>query len=79
MAELPITQDALDVAEATMYALKGKPRSVIIEATVRSFLQAEGLKVERRGQFFPDEKRKGIQVHRDTEQRLVSPWKPIPE
>lgn len=46
-----------------MFAFKGAPRSTVVEATVRSFLQNEGFEVESDGD----------------EQRLVSAWRPGPE
>ena len=70
--ELPISQDALDVAEATMFVMKDKPRLEVVEAIVREFLQAEGFELQHISpdpgsatQFFP-------------QSRLVSPWKPAP-
>lgn len=84
--ELPIIQDALDVAEATMFSMKGKPRSVIVEATVRGYLHAAGFQVEimgdanGAGSITQGPEGRSIFRHRPEtkKQRLVSKWQQLP-
>lgn len=86
--ELPISQDALDVAEATMFAMKGDPRSAVVEATILSFLQAEGFEVEETAAYTKDNLRIPHFTNCVLEEpgwkrvepltRLVSPWKAAP-
>ena len=57
-------------------ALSVEQIGFIIEAALVGVQPAT---VEERGRMFPDPNRKGILVHRTTDRRLVSEWKPVGE
>lgn len=88
--ELPIEAEALDAAVRAVYRLRLKNTTFFrsfeeereiwtpyADAALHAAFEAMGMKVERRGQMFPSEKRKNIMEYRDTEQRIVSGWRPV--
>ncbi len=87
MPRFPISDEAIErvgdwldgfVADtgASAEQLDGRDRLKDAEEIAEVVLKAEGFEVEHRGSFFPA-KREGIMEHRDTHQRLVSPWRPL--
>lgn len=79
--ELPISEEAVEAATRELRSGIFGPELVssygqAVRRSIVVFLQAEGFEVEKRGSYFPS-KRIGIMEHRDTQQRLVSDWKPI--